>query len=315
MKSVIPIEDKTLAELGRIISAWEQSVQDAFDEDGGIDGWKKFGFDSQVKTIINRFVKAVWDVGWAEAGRLLDWGHDPQGHKPLTGFREILTKEEHRISLTGQHVPMFYEKAAPTYALPAIALAQVAPAEGLAWYQSYNLKLVGVAQQELLDKTKGVISRGAELGLAPRDIKAEISQTFDSFSRARLSMIVRSESSLIYNTSSLTRYAQDPMVTGYRYLVVVDDRTTEICLGFADMIVDARDLRDVPPLHFNCRSVLEPLFVWETFQPSDMAGVEPMKGFGSIFPTGTGIPGLPRLPLPAAVFKPPLPALTPEEEI
>lgn len=333
MQSIIPLEDKALAVLRRITLAQLESVLSAL-ENGGIGGWKKLGFEAQRDKALREFVEAVWRQGEANADRVILWARNRRGKKPVGGdvSEGIVAKDAGntlgrerwepeylpsrplgrskedidnscrriRIALLGGDEAA-KEVWAELQASPFVGLANVPPAEGLAWYQNYVLHLAGVAEQELLDKTKKTIANAANLGLTTKETRDELQGLFKSFPNYRLTNLLRTESAHIYNTSSLSRYqgAQGPDgITGYRYFVTQDDRTSDICQGYVDKVVPANELRDSPPFHFQCRTTLEPLFYFESFTPSDMSGIEPMAGFGTPFPMGTGLmaPKPPKFP-------------------
>ena len=314
IQSVVPLEEKLLATWRRVTLAQLIGVEDALED--GVLGWKTLGFKAQVEKAVREFVRDAWALGEKDAQMLLDWGKRRKGPKPLKGDSEsVVAKEARPMSLAAREAwqPEYILEATLAAKRPlAVGLAEVPPAEGLAWYENYMLSLAGVAEQELLDKTKKVVAHAAEVGLTSREIRDELHGLFESFPRYRLSNIIRTESAHIFNTSSLTRYTKDPMITAYRYLVTEDDRTTDICQGYVDKVGPANELSDVPPLHFQCRTVLEPMFAWETFTPSDMADLKPMAGFGTPFPRGTGLPGVKPFPL-ARRMPAPKPVVPPEK--
>ena len=89
----------------------------------------------------------------------------------------------------------------------------------------------------------------------------------------RLERIVRTETTRYYNYALVWETASYPEVAGYRYSVVEDPRTSEICKPLADKIVRRAELRYIPPLHPNCRTVLVPLLAEDIpadNQPPDM---------------------------------------------
>jgi SPP1 gp7 family putative phage head morphogenesis protein len=89
----------------------------------------------------------------------------------------------------------------------------------------------------------------------------------------RLERIVRTETTRYYNYALVWETAAYPEVAGYRYSVVEDDRTSSICKPLAGKIVRRAELRYIPPLHPNCRTVLVPLLAEEIpadNQPPDM---------------------------------------------
>jgi SPP1 gp7 family putative phage head morphogenesis protein len=89
----------------------------------------------------------------------------------------------------------------------------------------------------------------------------------------QLERIVRTETTRYYNYALVWETATYPEVAGYRYSVVVDDRTSSTCKPLAGKIVRRAELRYIPPLHPNCRTVLVPLLAEDIpadNQPPDM---------------------------------------------
>ena len=80
---------------------------------------------------------------------------------------------------------------------------------------------------------------------------------------ARVRNQIRTESATLYNCGRFYHFAADEAIIGYTYIVTLDDRTTEICRELHEQTVRAEDLRAVPPLHFSCRTLLEPIFDFE----------------------------------------------------
>lgn len=72
-------------------------------------------------------------------------------------------------------------------------------------------------------------------------------------------------------------------VTGIRHVSVIDDATTDICRERHELQLPVDHpywLRNIPSLHWRCRSTLRPLF--GTFQISESLPVtQPMAGFGT----------------------------------
>lgn len=90
-----------------------------------------------------------------------------------------------------------------------------------------------------------------------------------------LERIVRTETTRYYNYAVLYETASYPEVVGYRYEVVLDERTSKICQAVAGKTVHRGQAFPVPPLHPNCRTILIPLladqFEQPTLQPQDIA--------------------------------------------
>jgi len=62
-----------------------------------------------------------------------------------------------------------------------------------------------------------------------------------------------------------------PYIEAYQYQAIMDDVTTEFCAEHDGQVIRADDpdlQRISPPNHFNCRSVLVPIFVTDSSDPS-----------------------------------------------
>jgi len=96
---------------------------------------------------------------------------------------------------------------------------------------------------------------------------------------ARIRNQIRTETATMFNAGRFTRMHTDPAVAGYKYIVTVDDRTTPICRALIDKKVKKEDLHAIPPLHYQCRTVLDCVYAWQNVNfdsPHDLP--EPGKG-------------------------------------
>ena len=82
--------------------------------------------------------------------------------------------------------------------------------------------------------------------------------------------IARTNQSTSYNSGRMDTFRSDavrPYIEAYQYQSIIDDATTDFCLEHDGQIIRADDpdlQRIQPPNHFNCRSVLVPIFVTDT---------------------------------------------------
>ena len=118
------------------------------------------------------------------------------------------------------------------------------------------------ATEELQGRVRDVIRDAQIEAWTARELERQLTKAGD-WPLARVRNQIRTETATMYNAGRFQHFAGDESIVGYEYLVTLDDRTTEICRELSDQKVRAEDLRAVPPLHFNCRTVLEPLFEFE----------------------------------------------------
>ena len=69
--------------------------------------------------------------------------------------------------------------------------------------------------------------------------------------------ITQAEATVLTETVKVNK----EVIKGLRYTAVLDGRTTEICAHHDGTVYSADDKRFVPPLHWNCRSVLVPVII------------------------------------------------------
>lgn len=68
------------------------------------------------------------------------------------------------------------------------------------------------------------------------------------------------------------------VVAGYQYSAILDDRTTTICRGLHGKKFKS-GTEPIPPMHFNCRSLLIPITKFEEFKPDSKAGGKNIDAF------------------------------------
>lgn len=113
----------------------------------------------------------------------------------------------------------------------------------------------------LADSLKKVFRQGFIRGDSPHEMAREIRKEFN-VARSRAETLVRTDATAIINRATIKRYKREGLKY-YRILVVLDDRTTQICRRFAQedklyKLEDAQVGVNMPPFHYNCRSTIMP---------------------------------------------------------
>ena len=70
----------------------------------------------------------------------------------------------------------------------------------------------------------------------------------------------------ITNMARMRAFEDAQVVQGYQYSAILDGRTTVVCSGLHGKTFKMGDA-PLPPLHFNCRSILIPITIFEEFTP------------------------------------------------
>ena len=126
--------------------------------------------------------------------------------------------------------------------------------------RNYSAQLWGNTDA-LADSLKKVFRQGFIRGDSPQDMAREIQKEFN-VARSRAETLIRTDATAVVNRATIKRYKREGLKY-YRILVVLDDRTTQICRNIAQedklyKLEDAQVGVNMPPFHYNCRSTIMP---------------------------------------------------------
>ena len=135
-------------------------------------------------------------------------------------------------------------------------------------FEETSFWITGVENEEILKKAKSVLLAGIADGSSIREIRTLLDESLEgiSFSGARLEAIVRTNINRVFNESRKLQFKEiEDEIQGYFYSAILDGRTSEICTrldsGRNKRIYKKSQLDSInPPNHFNCRSVVLPVF-------------------------------------------------------
>lgn len=94
--------------------------------------------------------------------------------------------------------------------------------------------------------------------------------SLERYSRTKLTEVM--------NRARIEEFESSKVVAGYQYSAIMDDRTSDICAGLHGKFFKA-GTEPVPPMHFNCRSTLIPITIFEEFSPDAKVGSKPIEQF------------------------------------
>ena len=151
-----------------------------------------------------------------------------------------------------------------------------------------NILLEGIKVSKTQEETKRAIYKALESdGMLTEEAVIEaLGTTTVKSANARIETAIRTTSFEAINEARY-QFFSDPELRGFvealEYSAVLDDRTTEICsqLDGETYGMDSEVWATFrPPNHFNCRSILIPVTIRDTWTQSDAPSVLPQKGFG-----------------------------------
>lgn len=151
-----------------------------------------------------------------------------------------------------------------------------------------NILMEGVKVSKTQAETKQAIYKALESdGLLTEEAVVEaLGASTVKQANSRIETAIRTTSFEAINEARYNMFS-DPELAGFvealEYSAILDDRTTEICsqLNGATFGIDSEVWSTFrPPNHFNCRSLLIPVTVRDTWTEGDEPRVMPQKGFG-----------------------------------
>lgn len=151
-----------------------------------------------------------------------------------------------------------------------------------------NILMEGVKVSKTADETKQAIYKALEADgmLTEEAVVDALGASTVKNANARIETAIRTTSFEAINEARYSFFS-DPALDGFvealEYSAILDDRTTEICsqLNGETFGIDS-DVWSTfrPPNHFNCRSLLIPVTIRDTWTQSGEPSVMPQKGFG-----------------------------------
>jgi SPP1 gp7 family putative phage head morphogenesis protein len=88
----------------------------------------------------------------------------------------------------------------------------------------------------------------------------------------------RTKHTEVMNKGRLSFFEKSGVVTGYQYSAIMDSKTSEICSALDGKFFEAGS-QPIPPMHFNCRSLLIPITKYESFTPTKSIGGQSPEDF------------------------------------
>lgn len=181
-------------------------------------------------------------------------------------------------------------------------IGAIEPKESIKYLEAKGISLTGTEEEFILKGVRNILNDGLKTGKTQSQVISNLEDFFNQNYVAqlnskgdevdinsiggRLDTVVRTNLNDAYNQGRMALY-NDPDVKGFvdalQYSAIMDDVTTDFCSEMDGKIYPASDAiwdTITPPNHFNCRSILIPVFQGESYEVSDKVKAEPAKGFG-----------------------------------
>lgn len=144
----------------------------------------------------------------------------------------------------------------------------IPPDEFLAFLDQETYRYIGDWEYTILKKVKDELTKAIKDGRPLSEVIGVLDNEGIDLSDVSLERFARTKTTEVFNKGRKAYFDDTGIVAAYQYSAVLDDRTSDICAGLNNCIFDAADA-PVPPMHFNCRSILVPITKFEDYEPSD----------------------------------------------
>lgn len=135
----------------------------------------------------------------------------------------------------------------------------------LEFLEQETFKYIGDWEYMITRKTKDELVRAIKDGKPLSEVVSVMDNEGNDMSEASLERFARTKGTEVYNRGRVAYFESTGIVSAYQFAAILDDRTSDICDGLNGCIFEKEDA-PVPPMHFNCRSMLVPITQFETYE-------------------------------------------------
>ena len=144
--------------------------------------------------------------------------------------------------------------------------------------ESESFQFLGTYEYKILDKAKTQLIAAIKDGRPLSTVIDTLDVDGKKLSETSLERFARTKHTEVLNRGRHEYFQNSGVVAAYQYSAILDNQTSDICAGLDGKIFVA-GTEPIPPLHFNCRSVLIPITKYEEFTPSENVGDTDIQDF------------------------------------
>lgn len=144
--------------------------------------------------------------------------------------------------------------------------------------EAETFQYIGDWKQNITKRAKAILLAAIKDGKPISAITPLLQGELKTKSAAELERWARTKFTEVMNKGRLNFFNSTKVIAGYQYSAILDDRTTEICRGLHGKKFVA-GTEPIPPNHWNCRSILVPITIYEEFTPDEKVGQTPIDRF------------------------------------
>jgi len=198
------------------------------------------------------------------------------------GTLKVRKKKELQMLLKRQLMQFYFESKVAarkevlndkgTYAkpLPSDRFLEFVENETFDYVKDWEYKVTQGARIALQNAVKDGKPLSSVVSAIDVGIKDESLVSLERYARTKYTEVL--------NRARVDEFTESKVVHGFQFSAILDDRTSDICSGLHGKTFALGD-EPIPPMHFNCRSVLVPITIFEEFEPSKKVGDEDIDKF------------------------------------
>lgn len=131
-----------------------------------------------------------------------------------------------------------------------------------------TFKFVGDYEYSILKSARNQLIAAIKDGSALSSVLDVLDKDLNELSEVQIERFARTKHTEVMNNARVEYFDSTGVVAAYQYSAVLDDRTSDICSGLHGKIFAAGS-EPIPPMHFNCRSLLVPITKYEDFKVTE----------------------------------------------
>lgn len=149
-----------------------------------------------------------------------------------------------------------------------------------------SFKIAGDYASTVKKKANNILMEGIKAGRSEAEIVTAIRDTLGEATEAWIAAVVRTKTTEVYNNARRSYWENDELasqiVEAYQFSAIMDNRTSDVCSELDGKVFERGDDIDrvVPPLHFNCRSLLIPITKFEDYESVKVPSLEKINDLG-----------------------------------
>lgn len=137
---------------------------------------------------------------------------------------------------------------------------------------------LGDYEYTILKRVRQELVKGIKDGTPLSEVQGILSNELEKLSEVSIERYARTKHTEVMNRGRHAYFEDSGVVAAYQYSAIIDDVTSELCAALDEKIFAAGD-EPIPPLHFNCRSLLVPITKYESFKADTKIGKQDIQDY------------------------------------